>query len=102
MNIFSKNQRRFQLRLNRAFFSEIAQGASAKTVCKIRRARGDTGQAAEKCSSPILPVRSGIESGGEQGGRWRFFPCRFYRGCRQYRGAPRDSRAQTAPENTRR
>src|SRR5260363_356043 len=66
------------------------------------QARGDTGQAAEKCSSPILPVRSGIASGGEQGGRWRLFPCRFYRRCRQYRGAPRDSRAQTAPENTRR
>src|SRR5260364_279393 len=47
MNIFSKNQRRFQLRLNRAFFSEIAQGASAKTVCTIRRARSDTGQATE-------------------------------------------------------
>src|SRR5260364_17177 len=56
---------------SRAFFSEIAQGASAKTVWRsmraeqvsiaerwrrprselIRRARSDTGQAAEKCSS---------------------------------------------------
>src|SRR5260364_98293 len=55
---------------SRAFFSEIAQGASAKTVWRsmraeqvsialrwrrprselIRRARSDTGQAAEKCS----------------------------------------------------
>src|SRR5260364_272854 len=31
-------------RKTRAFFSRLAQGASAKTVCTIRRARSDTGK----------------------------------------------------------
>src|SRR5260364_18898 len=35
----------------RAFFSRFSQGASAKTVCTIRRARSDTGKITEKCSS---------------------------------------------------
>ncbi|WP_042687592.1 MacB family efflux pump subunit [Candidatus Glomeribacter gigasporarum] len=37
---------------SRAFFSRLAQGASAKTVCTIRRARSDTGKITEKCSKP--------------------------------------------------
>src|SRR5260363_238036 len=40
----------------RALFSEIAKGASAKTVCTIRRARSDTVQDAEKCSSAFFSL----------------------------------------------
>src|SRR5260363_192710 len=39
-------------RKTRAFFSRLAQGASAKTVCTIRQARSDTGKITEKCSKP--------------------------------------------------
>src|SRR5260363_385650 len=35
---------------SRAFFSRFARGASAKTVCTIRRARSDIGKISEKCS----------------------------------------------------
>src|SRR5260364_208369 len=38
----------------RAFFSRFAQGASAKTVCTIRRARSDTGNITEKCSKSVF------------------------------------------------
>src|SRR5260363_188535 len=34
----------------RAFFSRFTQGASAKTLLTIRRARSDTGKITEKCS----------------------------------------------------
>ncbi|CCD28877.1 Transglycosylase, SLT family [Candidatus Glomeribacter gigasporarum BEG34] len=37
---------------SRAFFSQSAQEASAKTVCTIRRARSDIGKINEKCSKP--------------------------------------------------
>src|SRR5260363_27054 len=40
----------------RAFFSVIEQGTSAKTVCIILRARSDTVQAAEKCSSAFFSL----------------------------------------------
>src|SRR5260363_369525 len=50
-----KNQDLGHMASSRAFFSRLAQGASAKTVRTIRRARSDTGKITEKCSKALLP-----------------------------------------------
>src|SRR5260363_103430 len=56
----------------RAFFSEIAQGTSAKTVRAIRQARSDAVQVAEKCSRRGGDTHSSV---------YQFQSCRQY--CRR-------------------
>src|SRR5260364_305666 len=56
----------------RAFFSEIAQGTSAKTVWAIRQARSDAVQVAEKCSRRGGDTHSSV---------YQFQSCRQY--CRR-------------------
>src|SRR5260363_263949 len=70
-------------RKTRAFFSRLAQGASAKTVCTIRRARSDTGKITEKCSRCRRIARA-LTQGGIAG--WiverKAHPAKIGEGCK--------------------